>query len=270
MRGFIHHAQREGLDGRPAQPGGDVGNARPASLSVDRHGDESVDQRDGVSAGVFRGAGHARDAGDVGRELDDHRPGPGGILGGDHNFFQRHRIAAEYDAAMLGVGAGDIQLVGGDAFAFIEDADAALVFLAAVSEDIADHHHILFLAQLRQLLFYESAGADVLQSDGVKHAGGSLEDARRRIAGHGLRRESFGDKAAQLFQSDDVLEFNAVAEGAAGSEYRILEANAAELDSQIGHRYGAGRGRQRFGQQGRFSWSFFRRRFLGGAAFGQT
>src|SRR5438309_7188627 len=262
MRGFIYHAQRDGLDGRPAQPGGDIGNARPASLSVNRHGDESVDQRDGVSPGVFRGAGHARDAGDVGRELDDHRPGPSGILGGDHNFFQRHWITAEYDAAMLGVGAGDVQLVSGDAFAFIEDADAALVFLAAVSEDIADHHYILFLAQLRQLFFYESAGADVLQADGVKHAGGSLEDARRGIAGHGLRRESFGDKAAQLFQSDDFFEFNAVAEGAAGGENRILEANAAELDRQIGHRYGAGRGRQRFGQQGGFRRSCFRRRFL--------
>src|SRR5205807_2363378 len=98
-------------------------------------------------------------------------------------------------------------------------------------------------------------------------AGGSLEDARRRIAGHGLRRESFGDKAAQLFQSDDVFELDAVAEGAAGGENRILEANAAELDRQIGHRNSAGRGRQRLSQQGGFSWSFFRRSPLGRRCF---
>ena len=50
--GFIHHAQRDGLDGRAGEAAGDVGQTRTAGFRIDGHGEEGVDQADRVGAGV--------------------------------------------------------------------------------------------------------------------------------------------------------------------------------------------------------------------------
>ena len=58
-------------------------------------------------------------------------------------------IGAEDDASGLGVGAGDVELVGGDAFGFVEDADDVAIVLAGVAEDVGDDRGAVDLAQLR-------------------------------------------------------------------------------------------------------------------------
>ena len=64
----------------------------------------------------------------------------------------------------------------------------------------------------------EVLDADVLQADGVQHAGGGLDDARGGVAGHGLQRDALGDEAADPLQLDDLFKFDAVAKGAAGGD----------------------------------------------------
>src|SRR5262249_37648293 len=83
------------------------------------------------------------------------------------------------------------------------------------------------------LLLDEGAGADVLQADGVQHAGGGLKQPRRRIAHHRFARESFRDKAPQLPQRDHIFELDAVSKSSAGGDDRVLESNTAEVDAQI-------------------------------------
>ena len=46
---------------------------RLAGFDVDGHGEEGVDEADGVGSGAGGDARHVRDGGDVGRELDDER-----------------------------------------------------------------------------------------------------------------------------------------------------------------------------------------------------
>src|SRR3954464_115978 len=90
------------------------------------------------------------------------------------DFVQATRIAAELDAAMLRVGTGNVQLVCSYAFAFVKNLNGMLVVFAGVSEDIGDDHDVFDLAQLGKFFVDESAGANVLEADGVQHPGRSL------------------------------------------------------------------------------------------------
>ncbi len=76
----------------------------------------------------------------------------------------------------------------------------------------------LILRSSGKLLAQKRRYANVLQSDGVQHAGGGLEKSRRRIAGHRLARESFYDKPTQALEGHDVFKFDSVAKRAAGGE----------------------------------------------------
>src|SRR5271169_7066746 len=87
-----------------------------------------------------------------------------------HNLVERAWIAAELQSSGGGVGTGNIQLVGRDAFAVVEDFDGSFVVFAGVAEDVGEHNDVLELPELRQLLGEERRSADVLQADGVEHA----------------------------------------------------------------------------------------------------
>ena len=71
-------------------------------------------------------------------------------------------IAAKLHAALHCVGAGDIQFVGRNTQAFVEDFNRALIIFAGVAEDIREDDNILDLLQLRQFFFNERARANVL------------------------------------------------------------------------------------------------------------
>jgi hypothetical protein len=84
------------------------------------------------------------------------------------------------------------------------------------------------------LLLDELGDADILQADGVEHAGGGLDDARRGVAGHGLQRDSLGDESADAVQRDDFFKLDAVAEGAAGGDDRVGQLDAGQLTFMSG------------------------------------
>ena len=144
MRRVVDHAQRDGFDRRPRETGRDVGDTRFARLGIDGHGDEGVDQGDGVSARLLCDLRHLRDAGDVGREFYDQRT-PRNPLCRGHNLIERPRIAAELQASMGGVWTRDVEFVCGNALAFIENLDGGFVVFARVSEDIGDDHNVFDL-----------------------------------------------------------------------------------------------------------------------------
>ena len=94
------------------------------------------------------------------------------------------------------------------------------------------------LAQVRQFFIEKRLRPDILQADGIEHAGRSFPKTRRRIADHRFLRQALHHKAAQLAQMDDILEFDPVAESATGRDDRILERNACDVYAEIGGRIG--------------------------------
>src|SRR6185437_9079347 len=85
---------------------------------------------------------------------------------------------------------------------------------------------------------YEGLRADVLQADGIEHAGGGLAQPRARIARHGDAREALGDDAAQAAEIDDVLELGAVAERAACGQHGVFQTHTGDVNAQV-HGWGA-------------------------------
>ena len=82
----------------------------------------------------------------------------------------------------------------------------------------------------------EVIDAVVIEADGVEHAAGGLDGARRRIAGARLPRYRLGNDPAELGEIDHARHLARVAERAARDEDGILQAEAAEGDGEINHR----------------------------------
>ena len=134
---LVDHPHRDRPDGRPAQPADDVRELRPPGLDVDRHREERVDQRDGVGAGVFRGARERRDVGDVRRQLRDDRQARHLAHRAD-DVVRAGQAAAERDAAFLDVRAGDVQLDRGDPFGVGQDPRDLDVLVERRAADVDD------------------------------------------------------------------------------------------------------------------------------------
>ena len=181
----MHHAHRDGPDGRPRQSASHVGDARLARLHVDGQGQKGVDQRDGLRARVLADLRHQADAGDVGRELH-HQRTLGGVAAARGELIERVLVCAEDHASVTGVGAACVQLVDRNAGRFVEHVDHLDAVLDGIAEDVGNDHNAGDLAQPGQLLFDEGVYADVLQADGVHHSGGAFDDARAGVAGHRL------------------------------------------------------------------------------------
>ena len=73
MGRVVDHAYGDRFDRGTGESGGNVRDARLARLGINGHGDECVDQRQGIGARLLRDVSHLRDAGHVGGELHDQR-----------------------------------------------------------------------------------------------------------------------------------------------------------------------------------------------------
>src|ERR1700680_387551 len=162
--------------------------------------------------------------------------------GRGYYLVQRTGIAAKLNSAVGGVGAGNVQLVGGDALAFIQDLNGSLVIFAGVAKHIGDDDDICFLAQLGQLFVNEGSRAHLLQSDGMEHARCCPVKPRRRIPRHGLFRQTLDYESAELVEVDYILELDPVAKSAAGGNHGVFELNAGEANGQVGSTPGGGGG----------------------------
>ena len=88
----------------------------------------------------------------------------------------------------------------------------------------------------------KARGADVLQADGIEHAGRGFPQARRRIADHGLFRQTLHHEAAELVEVDDIFEFDAVTKGSAGGDDGVFEFNAGKVHTEVRSALGSGGG----------------------------
>ncbi len=228
---LVDHADGDGLDGGAGEAAGDVGDAGAAGLGVE--GEEGVDEGEGVGAGVGGGAGHEGDGGDVGGELDDDGA-VGDGAGAADELVEERGVGAEDHAAVGGVGAGGVELVEVDAGGVVEDADNLDAVLDGKAEDVSDDAEAGDAAEAGHLLLDEGVDAHILEADGVDHAGGCLDDAGRGVAGHGSAGEILGDEGADAVEGEDVLELDAVAEGAAGGDDGGYEVDAGEVDAHVG------------------------------------
>ena len=61
-------------------------------------------------------------------------------------LVERPRIATKLDSAVLGIRAGDVQLISGDSLAFIKNLYGVLVVFTRISENVRDHNCIFDLA----------------------------------------------------------------------------------------------------------------------------
>ena len=113
-RGLPGHAHGDGPDGGAGEAAGAEGRARPARLDVDREAQQRVDAGERVGARLLARPREQRDVGHVRRELGD--DGQRGRLAHRRHHLVGHLgVAAEGDAALLHVGAGDVDLQRGHA-----------------------------------------------------------------------------------------------------------------------------------------------------------
>jgi len=79
--------------------------------------------------------------------------------------------------------------------------------------------------------------ADVLEADGVEHAGSGLDDARGGMAGHGVEGDSLGDESTDALKGDDLFKFDTVAEGAAGGDDWVDQFHSGQRDFHVGFQW---------------------------------
>ena len=174
-----------------------------------------------------------RDGGDVGRELH-HQRALRDVLDLVHQIFERAGVGTEGHAAGMHVGAGDVQLIGGDAVGVVQALDDRFVIGHRVAEHVDDDLAGGIAAERRQFLLDELDDADVLQPDGVEHACGGLDNAWRGMSLHRFQRDALGDKGADPLQRNDLFKFDAVAERAAGGDHRVVQLDPGELHFHVG------------------------------------
>src|SRR5581483_2909501 len=109
-----------------------------------------------------------------------------------------------------------------------EDACYLDVVLRLIAKHIGDYGG-REAGERGQLVGYERAYADVLESDGVDHPGFGLHHARRRVAFDGLARESLDYESAERVEVHQLLEFQAVAEGPGCRQHRVSKLDSAKI-----------------------------------------
>src|SRR5207249_1120672 len=86
------------------------------------------------------------------------------------------------------------------------------------------------IAQLGELLGDESPHADALQSNGVQHAGGRLDNPGCRVTFALGEEEAFHRDAAKRCQVDDIGVLDPVAEAAARGDEGVAKSEIADLN----------------------------------------
>ena len=124
-------------------------------------------------------------------------------------------------------------MLGQEMLSSIQAAQAVHVLLDGGGGDV-DHHRDPPSREARRVGGGDALDAGIVQTDAVEHSGGGLSDPRRRVAGARQGRGALGVDGAEALDVDQVLELEAVAEGAAGDADRVgQQQTAAEVDAQV-------------------------------------
>src|SRR5690606_20706472 len=133
---LVDAADRDRPDGGSRQAAGHAGERGPQRLRVDRHPLDGVDEGEAVGARVDAGQRYGDDVRDVWGELgEDGDAGPHLVADRPHDGRGGGRVPGEHAAAVLDVGAGDVDLDAGDARHVAEPAAEVGVLLDAAAGD---------------------------------------------------------------------------------------------------------------------------------------
>ena len=112
-RHLPHHAQGNGFDGRPREPAGLDAQHRLATLNVNSHTHQRIDERHGIGAFCLTRAGNIGNIRHVRRELHYQRLVVS-LPDGTNHTLGSGTCHTEGHTAVLDVGTRDIQLDGGN------------------------------------------------------------------------------------------------------------------------------------------------------------
>ena len=232
MGHLVDHPEGQREDRRAGEAAHLVGDDGPAAPDVDAHAQQGVDQGDAVRAGVLAGPGDGHDVRDVGAEFEEDGLAGDGLDGFRHRGG-RGRVGAEGHAAVVHVGAGHVDFQDIDVGAGVRPLAVVGVFFDGEAADVGDDGAAVDLAEGGGLVFDKGLDARVLQAYGVDHPGVALGDARGGVAEAGLAGGALQGDAAEDVEVKAVGQFEAEAEGPAGGDDRVLQAQPAEIDGKV-------------------------------------
>ena len=232
---LIHHAQGYGLDARTGEASRADAEHTLALLYVDGGAHEGVDKAHGVGSLCLHGLGYAHDVGYVGREF--HYEGLAiGLAHGTHHAGGSLGGNAEGHAAVVHVGAGDVQFYGVDVLQGVYALGTTGIVLGRGTGHV-DYHLRVYLAYLGIDGFAEVLYALVLQAHAVEHAAWGFGHTGVVVALAGQEGGSLHYDATYGGEVHHVLEFYAVAEGATGRHYGVLHLKGPYACTEICHTY---------------------------------
>ncbi len=128
----------------PERPPVGLPKTRLPGTEVDGHSGISIGHGQGVGAGFGGGTCDKSNVCNEGGEFDPEGALGGGPAGGGDHVGDQAGVAAELHAALLDVGAGDVEFVAGEAVGVFEDPDDFDVVFEGVAEDVGDDRRIVF------------------------------------------------------------------------------------------------------------------------------
>ena len=136
----------------------------------------------------------------------------------------------------MDIGAADVHLQPAHLLTAIQLLAAIDIVLHGKAADIGHHLFVENLFQLGQFFFNHFVHAWVLQAHGVDEAGGAVGNAGGGVAEAGLFCGALEGEGAQHVDIIQLRELIAIAKGAAGGDYRVIQPDAAEGHAQVCHR----------------------------------
>ena len=203
---LVDAPHRHGPDRGAGKAAGDARQCRAHRVGVDHHAEQRVDERQPVSTRVDDGLGDRDDVGDIGRELGEHRhTGIGVAAYGVDDIGGGVGLAREHKAAILDVGARDVDLDRGDVADVTQARGQPRVL---IDGSAGDGHHCPSAAvpQPLEILLEERVDAGALKPDRVEHAARRLSHARGRTPRTRVEHDALGDDGTDLGDVEELIE----------------------------------------------------------------
>ncbi len=107
-----------------------------------------------------------------------------------------------------------------------------LIFLNRIAKNIDDNRSIQ-TTKIGDFFGDKTIHPDILQTNGIEHAAGGLNDTGRWISVPWVKGYSFHNHATQSMQVDQVSKLSCVAKGPRCGHYRIVKLQGTYLDAKI-------------------------------------
>src|SRR5271165_123575 len=227
-----NQSQSDRLDRRTREAAGLVPQLRFSRAKVHGHRRVGIGHGESIRPSLRSRPGYDSDVRDHGRKL--HPKGSARRRFARSTYYLGHQrwVAPELHPSTLYVGAGDVQLVARQALSVFEVAYDLNVIFYVVAKHVCNHCGIAVPKQ-GQPVAHKGFHTNVLQADGIQHAGRRNAEPRRGGSFHGLAGQTLGNETADFFEIYEVGKFQAVTKRAASRNNGIPQTQRANLYAQI-------------------------------------